>query len=443
MKNVVFIASHLGYAMDKTPLGGGAMVGLQLVRHWKALKGVDLTVLGSGSVVPREGVEYVQVSCGNDRLENLSEFAYARFCRKFEAASTEWVLSRRDRFDPKRTCILVNDIAEGPNLAQLTKAGYPVVSVWHVDVVDYFNKLYLKNIFAPERVVSLYEKSRRWGFGWVTPDLLRLIFDKQRETVLHSRRMILPSHTMAETVRRCYEPSLNGKRRFMDRVEVVPWGVWRDGVSEKEAREESERLRSHFQIGPETLVLMTLSRISPEKGIHLLLAALAMLEKDRDFSGRDIVLLIAGEPAFMQGSAYARKVRRAARALKRIRVFFPGYLSAPQKNAYFRLVDLFVSPSIHESYGLNIVEAMQAGIAILSSDHYGVRDLLDPAFGHMVRYPKSLSQAPPRICAALKELLANRAALKEMGSNGREAAARMPFTAAAERVMRTALEVIE
>ncbi len=442
MKSIVFIASHLGYAMDKTPLGGGAMVGLQLVRHWKGMRGVDLTALGSGTVVPCEGVEYVQVSCGEGRLVNLSEFQYARFCRKFETATTDWILARRDRFDPKRTALIVNDIAEGPDLARLTKAGYPVVSLWHVDVVDYFNKIYLKNVISPERLVGLYECSRRWGLGRLMPDLLRLIFDKQRETVVHSRRMILPSRTMAETVRRCYESALNGRRRFADRVSIIPWGVWSDGVSEREALAESERLRSHFQIGTNSLVLMTLSRISPEKGIHLLLEALALLEKDRRFAGRDIVLLICGEPSFMQGNAYARKVRRAARALKHVRVFFPGYLSPPEKKAYFNLATLFVSPSIHESYGLNIVEAMQAGRAILSSDHYGVKDILDPSFGRMVRYP-SPAKAPPHLCAALKELLLNPGAMREMGLEAKTAAEGMPFATAAERVMRTALELIE
>ncbi len=31
MRNkIVFVAAHLGYPMDKTPLGGGAMVGVHL-----------------------------------------------------------------------------------------------------------------------------------------------------------------------------------------------------------------------------------------------------------------------------------------------------------------------------------------------------------------------------------------------------------------------------
>ena len=58
MKKVVFIGSHLGYPMDRTPLGGGAMVGLELVRHWRGKPGFELAVLGSGPEAPAPGVEY-------------------------------------------------------------------------------------------------------------------------------------------------------------------------------------------------------------------------------------------------------------------------------------------------------------------------------------------------------------------------------------------------
>ena len=46
---IVFIASHLGYPMDRTPLGGGAMVGLHLARRWAADPALRLAALGSGA----------------------------------------------------------------------------------------------------------------------------------------------------------------------------------------------------------------------------------------------------------------------------------------------------------------------------------------------------------------------------------------------------------
>ena len=153
-------------------------------------------------------------------------------------------------------------------------------------------------------------------------------------------------------------------------------------------------------------------------------------------------LFICGEPAFMMGQAYHRKVKQAAARLKRIKVVFPGYLDSAAKRAYLRLPNLFVSPSVHESYGLNVVEAMSAGLPVLSSDHYGVRDILPADAGRMVHYP-SPRKAPPLLAAALSEMMANPEKLKSMGKEARAAAEAMPFSAAAEAVKLAALGLLE
>jgi glycosyltransferase involved in cell wall biosynthesis len=423
--------------MERTPLGGGAMVGLQLVRHWKPDASWGLTVLGSGPEVPAPGVEYVRVAGREDGLVDLGELEYARFCRDFEEQTTDWILSRASAYKPHDTVVVVNDISEGPTLARLTAAGYKVVSIWHVDVVDYFNKLYLRRMFAPEKLTRLHERLRDMGADWVLPDVLNLVFDKQ--TVVHSARMIVPSSAMAETINRCYG-DLIGESELAKRLLVVPWGVWSERPGEHDAN-RAEDLRDYNEIGPDTFVMLTLSRISPEKGVHLLLEALRLMELNGDFDGKDARVFVCGEPAFMQGQAYMRKVRQAAAKLRKVKVVFPGYLDAASKRAYFSLAHLFVSPSVHESYGLNVVEAMHAGLPVLASDHYGVRDTLPPDAGRLVHYP-SPRKAPPLIAAALRELMKDREKLKKMGEEARRLADAMPFSAAADAVRVAALGVL-
>ncbi|MCX5797240.1 MAG: glycosyltransferase [Elusimicrobia bacterium] len=436
----MFIGSHLGYPMDRTPLGGGAMVGLRLIRNWAAAGLRGLTVLGSGLEAPAPGVEYVRLPAGPGYdLVRLSEFEYARFCRDFEAATTDWLLARRDRLPPAGTTVLVNDVSEGPTLSRLAEAGYPIVSLWHVDVVDYFNKIYLYSLVPPQHLTRLYERCRRLGLSGAVPDLLRIIFEKQRETVALSRRLIVPSRSMAETLTRCYDGETPGAS-LAPRIQIVPWGAFADEAPEP-SEQRLRELRERFHVGPRSVVLMTLSRISPEKGIHLLLEALRLLEGEGRLEGRDVVLLICGEASFMQGAAYCRRVRAAAAALRRVKVFFPGYLDAAAKKAHFRLANLFVSPSVHESYGLNLVEAMQAGLAVLASDHYGVREILDESCGLVVPYP-SLAAAPRRLAEALEPALADCAKLADMGRAARARAAGMPFSRAADAVLRACQEVV-
>jgi glycosyltransferase involved in cell wall biosynthesis len=441
VKRLVFVASHVGYPMDRTPLGGGAMVGLQLVKHWKADPASwSLTVLGSGPETPVGGCDYHRLAERPEGLVDLGEMDYARFCRDFETETTEWILERPKEYRPQDTVIVVNDVSEGPALARLAEAGYPILSIWHVDVVDYFNKLYLRRIVAPERLTRLHERMRSLGFDWILPDVLNLVFEKQRETVYHSQRMIVPSRAMADTLMRCYG-ELVGYEELSRRIVVVPWGVWADQPGPADENRANE-LREYHEITDDTTVLMTLSRISPEKGVHLLLEALRLLEVNGKITGKDIRLFICGEPAFMMGQAYGRKVRAAAAKLKQVKVVFPGYLDAAAKRAYFQLGNLFVSPSIHESYGLNVVEAMHAGLPVLASDHYGVRDTLPPDAGRLVHYPTP-KKAPPLLAAALVEMLADPAKLKRMGENARVAASAMPFSAAADAVRLAALGLIK
>ena len=183
---------------------------------------------------------------------------------------------------------------------------------------------------------------------------------------------------------------------------------------------------------------MTLSRISPEKGLHLLLEGLGRLERSPLGRGIEVTAFLCGETAFMRGAAYGRRVRAAADRLKRFRAFFPGYLAGGSKQAYFRLADLFVSPSLHESYGLTVVEGLQAGLPVLASDHYGVAETLRPDYGRTVPFADSASRSR-HLCEAMGDLLADRESLRLMGKRARQAALGMDFGRAAERLLDASL----
>lgn len=414
------------------------MVGLQLVKHWKPGGDWSLTVLGSGPESPVPGCDYHRLAAREEGLVDLGELDYAKFCREFEEETTNWLLERKAQFKPQDTVVVVNDVSEGPTLETIAEAGYKILSIWHVDVVDYFNKLYLRRIVAPEKLTKLHERMRSIGADWILPDVLNLVFEKQRETVYYSSRMIVPSRAMGDTLMKCYG-DLVGYGELSKRIVVVPWGVWADAPGPAD-EERAAELRDYHEITPESRVLITLSRISPEKGVHLLLEALQLLEKNGRLP-RDTRLFICGEPAFMMGQAYGRKVKAAAAKLKIVKVAFPGYLDAEAKRAYLKLGDLFVSPSIHESYGLNVVEAMRAGLPVLASDHYGVRDTLPSDAGRLVHYP-SPRKAPPLLADALVDMLRDKDKLKKMGENARAAAEAMPFSAAADAVRLAALGLV-
>ena len=173
---LVLVGSHIGYPMDRTPLGGGGMVGAELARRWARDPGVSITVFGPGPVPPFEngpGARYLRVlpEQGVEPVR-MSEFQYAGFSRRFERAATD-----RIRTVPEPSVVVVNDISESPDLGKVRGRGHRVASIWHVDVVEFFSKLYLRGWVSPERAAGLYEGICRRGWNRWVPDLLRLVYE--------------------------------------------------------------------------------------------------------------------------------------------------------------------------------------------------------------------------------------------------------------------------
>jgi len=400
---VIYSAAHAEFP-DTEPLGGGKAVADYLIREWQessaASRGspdtgvgatglsttpqnrdrnvaptnafpFELTVLSPKSV----GLGRREAACpaarsrvvdgvAPYRLTEMTELEYARFCREFERAVTAEILKR----DPRRCVVLSNDISEGPDFAALGERGYRIVTILHVDVVEYFTTFYLRGLVKPETVARF-----RW-FGWL-PDVLRLVFQKQFECVRHSLRLVVPSAPMRDTIGRCYPwcPP--------EKIVVLPWGDVSASITSVAAvydrrpaisPERSTLTERRYTIDDNEFVVLTLSRLSPEKGIERLLAALPRVET----SDRRLRLFICGAPAYMKGRTYERKLRRRAARITNARIEFTGHVSGETKAALLQRADVFVSPSRHESYGLTIAEAQAAGCRVISHSHYGATGLV-------------------------------------------------------------------
>jgi glycosyltransferase involved in cell wall biosynthesis len=155
---------------------------------------------------------------------------------------------------------------------------------------------------------------------------------------------------MREVILRCYPwcPA--------EKIAVVPWGNIALPITAEP-----------LDVTDDEFVIITLSRLSPEKGIERLLRALPHVRVPR------LRVFICGAPAYMKGRVYERKLRRLAVGLP---VTFTGHVSGARKSALLRRADLFVSPSHHESYGLTIVEALAHGCRVISHGHYGARGVV-------------------------------------------------------------------
>jgi glycosyltransferase involved in cell wall biosynthesis len=398
---VLYTAAHAVPGSELLPIGGGATICRWLVDEWQRTRPFSVRVVGPA-------VLGVNAPSGAD-LVRYSESRYACFCRDFECAATIEIL----RHDPSRTVVLANDISEGPDFKRLAEAGFKIVTIYHVDVVAYVTAIYGKGLLKPETTTRWYDRLR----GLPIPDVLRLVWEKQRASVHYSTDLIVPSGGMRGVLERCYPRHAAGK------VRIVPWGAQ---TTEPVGAGEVEQLKAEFGIAPGARVLLTLSRISPEKGQDLLLESLIQWERQLDARRPALCVFICGEPAFMQGERYMARLRSLAARLKDIRIFFPGHVTGARKHAFFAMADLYVFPSRHESYGLTLMEALAAGLPAVSLDHHGSREVMQPEFGETVD-PRDLHRAIARFLLDPSRLQAASGAAKKY-------AAQQRFDSAAARV---------
>ncbi len=423
---VIYCGAHLGYDPRKVPIGGGAAVGHALIRRWTETRPFDLWVLGTGPESPAGGVAYEKIEAAKeDLLTDFSISRYARLCRDFERAVVQHLRALRKTRDPRDVVVLHNDLAEAGDFEAIARMGFPQATIFHVDVVDYVAQIYLHGWVSAPQLARLWRRLNGVGVGRLMPDVVKLMLEKQETCSRFCELLVVPSTGMAAVLRASYP------WRTEEDVAVIPWGAITEPTVPGVA-EEQTALRKLLGDEPAP-VLVTLSRISPEKGQDLLLRALRIWDKREK---ERLVLLICGASAYMHGRTYFRKLQTLAHSLRHVEVHFLGHVSGARKQAVFRVADLYVFPSRHESYGLTMMEAMAAGLPVLTTHHRSARDLVRPEFGLVVE------PDPRDIYQGLVQLLAKGTQLKTMGKEAQKFALSQPFAHAADELALHILAVL-
>ena len=154
------------------------------------------------------------------------------------------------------------------------------------------------------------------------------------------------------------------------RVESLPLGMT------GEAKPNYEAARAQLGWQRDERVLLFLSRLHEKKGLHLLLRALASVEKP----GPTRLVIVGG------GSEnYVRSVHSVATELGDAlpRVDWIGEVWGEARWPYFQGADLFCLPTFSENFGLAVLEACQVGTSALTTSATPWIDYLDNHRGYI------------------------------------------------------------
>jgi glycosyltransferase involved in cell wall biosynthesis len=212
--------------------------------------------------------------------------------------------------------------------------------------------------------------------------------------------------------------------QIASRCKTVPMGISLDVLSiRRSASADEVRCRRLLYVG----------RISPEKGIHVLLDAFEMIIRRYP----DATLIIAGaewvlpreyladlclDRSVVEGFAsfysdsYLQQLQRNLSPDAAKRVTFAGLVPHTDVPEYYANADIYINPSFYESFGMSIIEAMAAGLPVVATRVGAVPDLI--SHGQNGLLVDAASSAA--IADAVSSLFANPSLARSIASAGRE-----------------------
>ena len=191
-------------------------------------------------------------------------------------------------------------------------------------------------------------------------------------------------------------------RQNSEHIVVIPNGIT---LLNPAPLDRVAALRASLGLKPDIPVIGYVGRLSPEKGVHDLLDSLALLRtRETPFQA-----IIVGD-----GVIGLSLKERAVEMQLQDQIIFTGNRSdVPDLMA---LMDVVAVPSVHESFGLVILEAMNAMRPVVATRVGGIPDLVQEDVTGILVPPAS----PQAFAGALARLIVDPECCQRMGYAGRK-----------------------
>jgi len=183
--------------------------------------------------------------------------------------------------------------------------------------------------YVPAPLRLAYVAIERWAAGWT--DLLMVDTESVRADGLRHRIVRDPS-----------------------RIVTVPMGV--DLKKFSPSMQGPDNLRKSLGFGPRDLVVGTVARLVPDKGVECFLRMAALIRNKRS----DVRFLIAGDGPLRQSLEELAELL----GIREVVVFVGHRTDVP---TLMQVMDLFVLPTLREGFGVVFAEAMAMGKATVGS----------------------------------------------------------------------------
>jgi glycosyltransferase involved in cell wall biosynthesis len=186
----------------------------------------------------------------------------------------------------------------------------------------------------------------------------------------------------------------------------------------------SEALRRSWGVAPDQMVAMHVGRIAPEKNLETLIAAHAAM-RQRD---PRVKLVFVGD-----GPARAAMQQRCPDA------HFAGLQRGEDLAAHYASADVFLFPSLTETYGNVLPEALASGLAVVAFDCAAAGQLVSHGHNGLLVKPGEGAE----FCSTAARLAGHLAEARLLGAEGRHTALKLDWGRIAREVESEYLAAID
>lgn len=202
-------------------------------------------------------------------------------------------------------------------------------------------------------------------------------------------------------------PSDNVRKLLRDYGVTSPIAVIPTGISLTVDPGQRECWRRRWGATPATLVLLFVGRLAPEKNVELLLHAYARVQARHPETRLVLVGAGSGEKDYR---GLAQRLGLSDH------VHFAGAVPHPEIGGCYAAADLFAFPSVTETQGLSLGEAMAAGLPCVAARAYGTANTLRHGETGLLVEPD-----PERFAEALQTLVEDEALRRRLGQKAQQA----------------------
>jgi glycosyltransferase involved in cell wall biosynthesis len=181
---------------------------------------------------------------------------------------------------------------------------------------------------------------------------------------------------------------------------------------------------------PEQPNILFVGRISPEKGIHVLIDAFKEVVKrypqaslnivgSEAIAAKELIINISDEPhvtelaSFFPGS-YLEKLKSQIPSDLAKQINFVGGTDQEKLLKYYWDADILVNPSLSEAFGMSLAEAMATHLPVIGARVGGMISVIDEGKTGLLVEPAN----PSALAKAILDLLGDRELRKQMGIAG-------------------------